>query len=170
MDELVPGSQEGRRGAPIVLSFVLVGAAVVVLAYFSYAIYRTHAVVQASLPCEPEVITSTSPIIAPPGYSLHSEEDVAASKAWEACMAESRELFASEGITTLSSSLYWPLIGFADVVAASLVVAGWTVGVVARVRRQWLYGLGGLTLLGVVALSFQIRFSETIDLVSWIVD
>lgn len=152
------------------LALALAGLAVFLLTYVAYAIHRTHGVVEASLPCEPAVITNTSPIIDPAGYSLYSEAEVAASKAWEACMRESRELFASEGITTLSNSVYGPLIGLADLGAAILVFGGWTVGLSGGLRGRWLHALGILTALGLVAFSYQIRFLETIEVVSWIVD
>ena len=160
--------RESRVPALAALGLAIVG--VVLLTYFAVAIQRTHDVVEASLPCEPEVITNTEPIIDPAGYHLYAEAEVEASKAWEACMDGARALFEREGISTLSNSVYAPLIALADLAAAALLTIAWALAVLARIGRWWSTGLGVLTVAGLAAISFQIRYAETIELVSWIVD
>ncbi|MGH1489865.1 MAG: hypothetical protein ACRBK7_10810 [Acidimicrobiales bacterium] len=152
------------------ISVALVAAGVALVTYFAYAIYRTHSIVEASLPCDPKVITNTSRLIDPGGYSLYSDEEVAASKAFEACFAETRELFVNEGITTLSNSVYSPMLVTANVLAVVLVLAGWASGAAAPVHPRSFRVLGGLTVIGVAAVLFQVRHLETIRLVTVIFD
>jgi hypothetical protein len=153
-----------------VVSVILVVAGVAMVTYFASAIYLTHRVVEASLPCDPQVLTDTNPIIDPASYSLYTDEEVAASKAYEACFAGTRELLANEGITRLTNSIYAPLLVLADVLAVVLVSVGWTAGAAAPLQRRWFRILGALTVIGFAAAILQLQHLETIRLITLIVD
>ncbi len=158
-----PGEAVGATVA-VLLSTVAVG----LLGYFAFAIASIHSLVEESLPCEPSVILDTDPIIDPVGYSQFSQAQVEASKAYDACMSASRALFASEGLTGRSNAVTWLLILPADILAALLIITSWIVALLGAPRWPVVAALSLLTVVSVVAASFQSRYADTIELVSWI--
>ncbi len=155
------------------LGLALIGAAVFILAYLAIVIDQVDTIVDGSLPCEPEVLTDTSPHIDPAVYSLglFSPDEIEASKASEACVADTRILLDTEVTVGSGDLVYWPLIGMADFLAAGLLVVGWIMGVLGGgLRRAPLLALAGASVLAVAAFSVQIQHSETIDLISVVTD
>jgi hypothetical protein len=150
------------------VAMVLSAVAVVLLGYLAFAIASIHSVVEESLPCEPSVILDTDPMIDPLGYNQFSEAEVQASKQYDACMSDSLALFASEGLTGRSEVLTWLLIIPADILAALLIGASWAVAVSAAPRRWVVAAMSVLTVGSLIAASFQFRYADTIELVSWI--
>lgn len=114
------------------------------------------------------MILDTNPIIDPAGYSQFSEEQVAASKAYDLCMSESRQLFASRGLTGRSNVVTWILIIPGNILAALLLGISWVVAILGVPRRTLALVLWLLTAVSIVAASLQFRYADTIELVGWI--
>ncbi len=154
------------------LGLLLVGAATLALSFIAVSAYRLDQVVSSSLPCEPVVITNPKAMIDPVASELSGMDpsNVAASRAHYACMSDTRDLFQAEGVSSVASSLYWPMILMVDLGAGALLAVGWLSAGVSNMTKKHSVPLMALTAVMAIAGSAQVYFADTINIVSWIVD
>ncbi len=165
--------QTNEFSAPLfALGLLLVATATLALGFIAVSAYRLDQVVSTSLPCEPEVITDPKAAIDPVASELSGMDplDVAASRAHYACMSDTQDLFQAEGVSSVASSLYWPMILMVDLGAAALLAVGWLSAGVSNMTKKHSAPLLVLTAIMAIAGSAQAYFADTINIVSWIVD
>lgn len=147
----------------------LAAIAVLMLSFIAVTAYQLDGLIDRSLPCAP-VLTNTDTIIDPAGYHLYSDELVEQSKAWEACMDESRQLFEDEAVNGRASFLYTPLPLIVAFLAVGLLGAAWVLTIIARSGQGYKRALGLLTVVSIAAFSFQLIYADTIRTVTEVVE
>lgn len=172
------GRVDGRRlWLPrIVLATVMAGAAAALLGYFGFATWLMHGLVEEALPCEPSLILNTDTIIAPEGYDLYSDEEVATSKAYDACIRDSYALFEQRGVRGRAENVNWLLIGPAGFLATILLIGGWLLATPygsrtpEAARRLGVGVMGGATAVVILSIAIQVRYAQTVNLLMWITE
>lgn len=157
-----------RRIAGAGVAILLSAAAAGLVGYLAFAVASLDSFVNDSLPCEPSVILDTDPIIDPAGYSGFSDAQVEASKAYDACLSESLDLLSSQGLTGRGDVVTWLLIVPTDILAAFLIATGWAIAIAGGSRRSVVLAPAVLTVGSLGAMSFQLRYANTIELVGWL--
>ena len=173
------GGQVDRRRwwlPRIVLAIVMGGAAAALLGYFGFATWSMHGLVEEELPCEPSLILETDTIIAPEGYDLYSEEEVATSKAYDSCIRDSYALFEQQGVRDRAENVNWLLIGPAGFLATVLLIGGWLLATPygnrtpESARRFAAVFMVAATVVVILSIAIQVRYAQTVNLLMWITE
>jgi len=173
-------SASGRRAWGRVLgrnrrfgfAVLAVGAAVGLMLQITIAAVRLDVIVNSELPCEPSLLTDTDSVLSELAYHLPDSDpdDIAHSRAYNGCLREANALLVERGVAGSANWLFSAVVIIADFVAVVLLAVGWLVarpGVLSK--RRWSV-LAGLTALALLAAGAQIVYSETIEVVTVIVE
>lgn len=153
---------------------VLVAAFVAaVMMYLGVVSYQLTRWVDASLPCEPSLLTDTRPHIDPLGYHLFTTEEVAASRALDECSVAGRSTLDADGLNGKASIMYTPALVVYNFVGTAAVLA-MVLRAGLRRRRQMSRRTVNFLMVPVVlviaALVLQWNYSETIQVMTILTD